>query len=85
MKIQYSINAQIKSFNGDKNKNRQEKVSWNVYRQRTFLSNKQSKEMIIPTFNPIKDFCPNKHSDLRIQDYTLIGKRSRSKKTGKKD
>jgi hypothetical protein len=26
-KKQYSINAQIKSFNGDKNKNRQEKVS----------------------------------------------------------
>jgi hypothetical protein len=56
MKIQYSINAQIKSFNGDKNKNRQEKVSSNVYGQRTFPSSKQSKEIIIPTFNPIKDF-----------------------------
>jgi hypothetical protein len=54
-KKQYSINAQIKYFNGDKNKNRQEKVSSNVYEQRTFPSSKQSKEIIIPTFNPIKD------------------------------
>ena len=68
-KKQYSINAQIKSFNGDKNKNRQEIFSWNVYGQRTFPSNKQSKEIIIPTFKPIKWFWPNKHSDLNPRLY----------------
>jgi hypothetical protein len=55
-KKQYSINAQIKFFNGYKNKNRQEKVSRNVHGQRTFPSGMQSKEIIIPTFKPIKDF-----------------------------
>jgi hypothetical protein len=55
-KKQYSINSQIKFFNGYKNKNRQEKVSRNVHGQRTFPSSMQSKEIIIPTFKPIKDF-----------------------------